>query len=121
MSRGISISYMNPAGNWVDVYVRSPYEFLGAQRTSKMFWGLPVLREIGIERLTELGVGDPVSFLGWEDMELLRFELELLSKHMEDIAFYPEEKSAYLAHLTYCYHLLVASAPRDTTPEMLIG
>ena len=88
---------------------------------SLKFWSIPRLKEVGIEHLTILGEADPVDFWGWEDMALLGREIELLAKHLESIDFHNETKAAWLSHLTFCYHLLVASTPRECKPKFGIG
>lgn len=57
------------------------------------FWSLPRIKAVGIERLAELGVLDPVYFTGWEDMALLERELELLRRHLASIDFHVETRS----------------------------
>jgi hypothetical protein len=121
MSRSIDISYEDAAGKDVDIEIRTPYYLLGTQQTSLRFWSISRLKEIGIERLTILGEADPVYFWGWDDMAVLGHEIELLAKHLESVDFCPETKAAWLSHLTYCYHLLVASTPKDCTPRLGIG
>ena len=121
MSRSIDISYEDASGKDVDIEIRAPYFLLGTQQTSLKFWSMARLREIGIERLTILGEADPVYFWGWEEMAVLGREIDLLAKHLESIDFYPETKAEWLSHLTFCYHLLIASTPRECTPKLGIG
>jgi hypothetical protein len=121
MSRSIDISYEDATGKGVDIEIRPPYYLLGTQRSSLKFWGIPRLKEIGIERLTILGQTDPVYFWGWEDMAVLGRELELLARHLESVDSHPETKAQWLSHLTYCYHLLIASTPGNCTPKLGIG
>jgi hypothetical protein len=54
-------------------------------------------------------------------MAVLGREIDLLAKHLESIDFCPETKAEWLSHLTFCYHLLIASTPRDCTPKLGIG
>ena len=121
MSREIYISYRYGYGPETDIEVRAPYWMLGTQSSSTQFWSLPRLREIGITLLAELGVSDPVSFVGWEMMADLRREIDLLHEHLPSIDFNPDLKASWLAHLVYCYHLLVLTAPKDSTPVLTIG
>jgi hypothetical protein len=121
MSRSISIGYQDSAGVRASIEIRAPYYLLGTQQTSLAFWSIPRLKEIGIDRLTILGETDPIGYWGWDDMGELRRELALLAEHLPSIDFYPEVKASCLAHLTYCYHLLVATTPKDSRPEMTIG
>lgn len=121
MSRSIDISYEDAAGKDIDIEIRPPYYLLGTQHTSLKFWSIPRLKEIGIERLTILGETDPVYFGGWDDMTVLSQEIELLAKHLESIDFYPETKAEWLSHLTFCYHLLIASTPKECIPKLGIG
>jgi hypothetical protein len=79
MSRSISISYRDDGtGADTSIQIRSPYDVLGTQRSSMAFWSIPRIKEVGIERLAELGVTDPVYFFGWEEMALLDREITLL-------------------------------------------
>jgi hypothetical protein len=121
MSRDISIGYRYGDGPETAIEIRAPYFLFGTQSTSKKFWSLPKVREIGIEQLAELGMGDPIYFDGWEMMADLRREMELLHEHMADIEFDPDIKASWLVHLMYCYHLLVLMAPKDSTPMLTIG
>lgn len=121
MSREIHISYQHGDGLETAIEIRAPYFLLGCQSTSMRFWSLPRLREIGVIQLAELGVSDPVYFVGWEMMADLRREIDLLHEHLASIDFDPDIKASWLAHLAYCYHLLVLIAPRNSTPVLTIG
>lgn len=121
MSRSIDISYKDAAGKDTAIELRPPYYLFGFQQSSLKFWSIRRLKEIGIERLTVLGETDPIFFWGWEDMAVLGREIELLAKHLESIDFDPETKAQWLSHLTFCYHLLIASTPRGCIPELMIG
>jgi hypothetical protein len=48
-------------------------------------------------------------------------EIELLQRNLRDDDFHPEVKSRGAAHLTYCYLLLVETAPRQFVPYFTIG
>jgi hypothetical protein len=85
------------------------------------FWSIPRIKEVGIERLAELGVTDPAIFHGWDDMKVLKREIALLDQHLASIDFPVEWKSVWLSNLTYCYHLLVETAPKASTPICMIG
>jgi hypothetical protein len=122
MSRSISIGYRQRAGApETPIEVRAPYYLLGTQSTSMRFWAIPRLREVGITQLTELGVTDPVYFIGWEMMADLDREITLLRQHLGSIEFDPELKAQWLSHLVHCYHLLVQTAPKESIPEFTIG
>lgn len=122
MSREISIGYqLSQEGPQTDIEVPAPYFLLGTQRTSMRFWSLPQLREIGLTRLVELGVSDPVYFVGWEGLADLEREIDLLQKHVADIDCDTDTLASWLSHLVYCYALLVRTAPRDSTPILTIG
>jgi hypothetical protein len=122
MSREINISYRyDYSGPETDIEVRAPYFLLGTQSTSKRFWSLPRLREIGLTQLTELGVGDPVYFVGWDMMADLQREIGLLQEYIAEIEFDPDIKASWLAHLVYCYYLLILIAPKESTPMLMIG
>jgi hypothetical protein len=121
VSRSIDISYEDASGKDVDIEIRAPYYLLGHQRSSLAFWSIPRLKEIGIERLTILGECDPVYFWGWDDISVLGREIDLLAKHLQEIDFNPDVKCSWLSHLTYRYHLLIASTPKDCKPKLGIG
>ena len=122
MSRDINIGYRFAEDEpETDIEVRAPYFLLGTQRTSMAFWSLPRLRDVGITHLTKLGVSDPVYFVGWDMMADLRREIGLLQEHLTEIDFDPDIKAWFLAHLVYCYSLLVFTAPPDSTPLLTIG
>jgi hypothetical protein len=121
MSRQISISYRGESGADTSIEVQAPFYLLGTQRNSKAFWSIPRVKEIGIDRLAELGVADPVGFYGWEEMPLLDREITLLRQHLASIDFHVATKAAWLSHLVYCYHLLVETAPKASMPVFDIG
>jgi hypothetical protein len=122
MSRSINIGYRyDPHGPEAASEVRPPDFLLGTQSTSKRFWSIPRLREIGITELTELGIGDPIYFIGWDSMAELGREILLLQANLESIDFHSELKAQWLSHLIYCYYLLIQSAPKESIPEFTIG
>jgi hypothetical protein len=51
------------------------------------FRSIPRIGELGIERLSELGVTEPVNFFVWEDAALLNREMTLLARHLPSIDF----------------------------------
>ena len=122
MSRDIHISYADPTtGVDTPIEVPAPYFLFGTQKSSKEFWSIPRLREVGICFLTDLGHTDPVNFVGWEMMGDLAREIDLLRQHVGGVEFHVTLKAQWVAHLTYCYHLLVMTAPRDAEPWLMIG
>jgi hypothetical protein len=122
MSRSISIWYRKSEdAPCVDIEVNEPYYLLGCQQPSMGFWALPRLREIGIERLTYLGIGDPIFFSGWEDLAVLGREIMLIQEHIRSIDYHPETMASWLAHLVYCHSLLLLVTPADCIPELMIG
>lgn len=122
MSRSISISFREEAtGVDTSIEIQAPYHLLGGQRSSEAFWSIPRIAEVVIERLSSLGIADPVYFFGWDEMALLHKEISLLGQHLPSIDFHLETKAAWLSHLTYCYHLLVETAPKDSIPIFGIG
>jgi hypothetical protein len=91
VSRRIDIGYRPESGGALTpVEVQAPYYLLGTQRLSMEFWSRPRLGEMGLTRLTDLGVTDPVYFVGWDDLAELRREIALLQHHLRSIAFHPE-------------------------------
>jgi hypothetical protein len=122
MSRNIVISYVDAAtGQEVPIDVPAPYFLFGTQRPSMRFWSIPRIKDVGVERLAILGHSDPVWFAGWDDLAILNREIALLGQHLEEFDFYPESKAEWLSHLTYCYHLLRETAPKDAEPRFEIG
>ncbi len=122
MSRSILIEYWDrTTGISTPIEVESPYDLLGCQETSMRFWSLPRLREVGIAQLTLLGEGDPVTFGGWDMMEDLWREIDLLQRHLRSLDFPAEIKARWAAHLAYCYFLLVESTPPELVPVFTIG
>jgi hypothetical protein len=122
MSRSITLSYrLHPDAPDNYIEIPAPYYLLGGQLSSISFWSNPRIKEIGIERLAILGECDPVYFFGWEEMPLLAREIALLSQHLPSINYTLEIKAQVLAHLTYCYHLLIETAPPSSFPIFGIG
>gem|GEM_PF-6966986 len=74
-----------------------------------------------MSQLTTLGYTDPAIFWGWENLTVLEREIGLLSKNLPSIDFDRETKVRWLSHLTYCYHLLAETAPKDSVPCLMIG
>jgi hypothetical protein len=120
MSREIDIGYRID-GERTSIEVRAPYFLLGTQQMSEQFWSSARLRNVGIERLTQLGMTDPICFEGWEDIADLGREIKLLGENLGPVEFSPEIKAQWLSHLVYCYHLLVLTAPKDAVPVLSIG
>lgn len=122
MSRDIHISYSDPiTGADTPIDVQAPYFLFGTQKSSMEFWSHPRLREVGIHFLTDLGHTDPIDFIGWEMMDELARDIDLLRQHLGEVECYPTLKAQWLAHLTYCYHLLVMTTPKGAEPTMSIG
>jgi hypothetical protein len=122
MTRELSIGYQPADGApKISIEIRAPYYLFGTQATSKTFWSLPRLREIGISYLVDLGELDPIYFIGWEMMDELRREIDVLQSHLTEIEFDADTKSSWLAHLNYCHSLLVCTAPPSSIPAFVIG
>jgi hypothetical protein len=85
------------------------------------FRSIPRIRVVGIEWSSELGVTDPVIIFGWEDAVLLNREMTLLARHLPSIDFAVEWKPASSIHSAYCYHPLIRTAPKTSTPVVMIG
>ena len=111
-----------PGGTVLDsVEIRPPYDLLGTQRPSMRFWSIPRIKEVGVERLAILGESDPVYFSGWDNMALLGREIALLGQHLAEFNFDLEAKASWLSHLTYCYHLLKETAPKESELRFEVG
>jgi len=122
MSRDIYISYeLLPDGPKVDIEVRAPFYLFGTQRTSMTFWSLPDWSKLGVKRLAELGVSDPIYFYDWDMMDELNSEIRIFQDNITMLPFYPELKAQWLSHILYCYHLLIMTAPKDSRPLLTIG
>jgi hypothetical protein len=122
VSRSVDVGYRaEPGGPLTWIEVRAPYYLLGTQRPSMEFWGLRRLREIGVTRLAELGVTDPVCFSGWDGLAELGREIALLQEHLRSIPFHPEPLASWLSHLVYCHSLVSLVTPEGGIPELWIG
>lgn len=121
MSRDINIGYRYSNGPQTSIEVRAPYFLFGTRQTSEQFWSLPIWRSIGVTQLAELGHSDPIYFIGWEMIGDLAREIRLFQDNFEKIQFDADLKSWFLAHLVYCHSLLVATAPKESIPELTIG
>ncbi|WP_144973998.1 hypothetical protein [Bremerella volcania] len=122
MSREIYIGFrLTDASDETAIEVRAPYFLFGTQQTSKAFWSLPIWKSIGLSHLAELGMTDPVYFIGWPMIDELEREIRLFENNLTKINFDPDVKSWFLAHLIYCHSLLVSTAPKDSIPELTIG
>ena len=62
MSRSITIWYSKNAED-TNIEIGNHYMF-GTQKSSKSFWAQEVLKEIGVNKLSELGDFDPIYFSG---------------------------------------------------------
>ncbi|HEY1191613.1 MAG TPA: hypothetical protein VGE74_28530 [Gemmata sp.] len=78
-------------------------------------------REIGAVRLVDLGVTDPVYFVGWDGMAELGREIGLLRTHLRSIEYQPEMVARWPAHLVYCHRLLSLATPGEGIPDLCIG
>ncbi len=85
------------------------------------FWRLPIHMTLGVKRLAELGISDPVWFKGWEDLAILEKEVVALETHIDEIPFHEEPKRQWIRNLRACLDLLKNEAPTDSTPEFMIG
>jgi len=122
MSRSITIGYqMQRGGETTYIDVRSPYDLFGTQGNSTEFWSLPIWSEIGVTQLSVLGHSDPICFVGWDMMDELAAEIRNIHDNLSAVDSYPELKSTCISHLTYCYHLLISTAPSNSIPALTIG
>lgn len=122
MTRTIDIGYRDtPGAACTGIDIPNPYYLFGVQDLSKEFWSLPVLQELGITTLSQLGRIDPVIFADWEMLDVLAHEIRLFHDFIRMIGFHPEVQARWLGNLTYCHALLVATAPVESIPELWIG
>ena len=122
MTRSIDIGYQKAKGGpTTAIEIRSPYDLFGCQQPSKQFWSLPDWKRLGVTHLAELGHTDPIYFVGWDMLDSLANEIRIVQENIADIDFYAELKASWLAHLVYCYNLLLMTAPRDSIPQLTIG
>ncbi len=122
MTRSIDIDYWDEARDvTTPIEVPAPYFLLGTHSSSKQFWSIPRLREVGITHLTVLGVSDPVYFVGWDMLAVLWREIELLQRHLGSVDFHLSLKAEWAAHLAYCYFLLAETTPKECVPSFTIG
>jgi hypothetical protein len=119
MSRQIIISYkQNNIETRIDI---GEWYMLGHQSASHEFWSLPILKKIGLERLTVLGYSDPVYFGGWEDLEDLDKEISLLEDNFEVIDFDEATKRRWFRNLRSSLNRLIVLSPKDSWPLFEIG
>lgn len=85
------------------------------------FWAMPVWKQLGTNVLSKLGHTDPIFFSGWPMMDVLDHELRLFHENADRIEFDVELKARWLANLTYCHAMLIATAPAGSVPELVIG
>lgn len=122
MSRSISAWYrLGDEEHDIETPEERHYYLLGAQRPSMAFWSLPIMPRIGVVRLAQLAVLDPVCFSGWHDIAQLSLEIRALQEKAAEIDYDVSEKSRYIANLTYCYCRLVSTAPASSEPFFMIG
>jgi hypothetical protein len=86
-----------------------------------MFWSLPILKKIGLERLIELGYTDPIGFSGWEDLKELENEISLLEKNKNLIDFNEKLLNRWITNLRYCLNSLIEVSPQNSEPNFMIG
>lgn len=119
MSRSISIWFSKNEKD-IDIEVDNQ-DLLGTQNSSKIFWSIRKLRNLGLKELTQLGRIDPVGFRGWQELKLLENEIEILEKNIEQIDFNIVAKERWIGNLRYCFDTLIKIAPKDSTPHFIIG
>jgi hypothetical protein len=119
MSRSISIWY-SKENKSVDIDT-GHNDLLGTQQASLKFWDLPILKIIGLKRLTILGHADPVWFTGWEDLKELENEISILEENKALIPFDKELLIRWIANLRYCFNILIERSPKSAEPNFMIG
>ena len=114
MSRSISIGYRTTSdGSATDIDIRNPYDLFGTHKESMEFWSLPIWDELGVTQLAKLGHTDPIYFIGWDMMDVLAKEIRIFQDNITRIDFDSDAKATWLAHLVYCYSLLVICTFRE--------
>lgn len=94
MSRTIEICYRDTlVGQPTAVEIPNPYYLLGTQDISMRFWSLPIWKEFGVRRLSQLGHIDPVFFTNWEMIDLLAQEIRLFHDNIRMIDFDAEVRA----------------------------
>lgn len=120
MSRSISAYYENIDGSSIDINLGNR-DLLGTQNSSMEFWGLPIMKDLGIVLLSELSITDPVVIRGWEELKELDNEIKTLENNIECIGFDEELKTRWVSNLRYCLDKLRAVCPDECVPEFMIG
>lgn len=119
MSRSISVwSQQDKKDTNIEVGNR---DLLGTQNSSKQFWSIQKLQDLGIDKLTKLGHTDPVSFTGWEELKLLEIEIGILEKNKKQSDFNIELRDRWIKNLRYCFDTLMEMAPNESVPHLMIG
>jgi hypothetical protein len=122
MGVDIAIYYRDAStGQNVSIEVPHCYSTLGSLLASKEFWSIPKIVDVGIELLAELGKWSSIFIEGWEKLGRLGREIALLAAHSATIDYDPQAKASWFANLTFCHLLLIETAPRDSTPVMMLG
>ena len=122
MSRIICLSYKDSNNEHISIELEFYQETLGGQSTSRRFWSLPILKDFGITKLTELGISDPVYFTGWEEISQLENEINLLIKCRPKIDFEPSHRlDEWIKNLVNGVKLLKEKCPDGCLPEFSIG
>lgn len=120
MSRAISAYYEYIDGTDKDISL-GYRDLLGTQYSSMKFWGLPIMKDLGIKLLRELSITDPVVFRGWDELNELNNEIKTLERNIERIDYDEELKMRWVNNLRYCLDKLTAECPDECVPELMIG
>ena len=119
MSRSISIWHTkNERDINVDVGNR---DLFGTQRSSKQFWSLELLQDLGILELSKLGKIDPIYFSGHLQLSVLEKEIRILENNKDEIDFNRELVDRWVENLRFCFDTLIETTPNDSTPNLMIG
>lgn len=119
MSRSISIWHTkNEKDINIDVGNR---DLFGTQMSSKQFWSLEILYDLGIVELSKLGRIDPIYFSGHLQLSVLEKEIRILENHKAEIDYHRDLVDRWLENLRFCLYTLLETTPKDSIPNLMIG
>ena len=119
MSRSITIWYSKNSED-TNIEIGNHYMF-GTQKSSKSFWALEVLKEIGVNELSKLGDFDPIYFSGWDQLKILNNEIKILEDNIDILRFDEDRVTEWIKNLKFCCDKLLKTATQDSIPNLMIG